>query len=942
VAQVLLRVTRIAGGTKKEQPMKNLFPRTVSTRRILLALALCAAGSLLAIAGLANPLSGIDTHSKLTKAEPIWSLITSPNANAAVNGGSSGVACISETNCFAVGYYTNGGAYQTLIEQWNGSSWSVVPSPNANFTQDNRLSAVTCPSATQCFAVGTYGGSSVRTLIERWDGSSWSIVPSPNTSATQANFLNRVTCTSETNCFAVGYYYTGSVYQTLIEQWNGSSWSIVTSPNGSTLDNQLFGVACPSATQCFAVGTTQNANTGNLQTLVERWNGSSWSIISSPNAANWDRLYNVTCSSETQCFAVGFYLTNRNQVLIEQWNGSSWSIVTSPNGGTLDNFLFDVTCSSAANCFAVGRYFNGGDKTLIEQWNGSAWSVVSSPNTGNPTNGLAAVTCTSASNCVAVGSYYASIRGGVLMEQWNGSSWEIVPGGVLTTTNNELNGVTCTSVDNCFAVGEFFDGNVTGTLIQQWNGTSWSIVPSPSTGPIQYDYLNGVACSSATNCFAIGDYYQTNYVTLIEQWNGSSWSIVTSANRGSVANYLTGVACPSATNCFAVGYYSNSSAYQTLIEQWNGTSWSLVPSPNADTTRNNYLHSVTCPSATQCVAVGEYFNGSVYQTVIEQWDGTSWTIAASPNTSATQSNYLKSVACASATHCVAVGYYLSGGFRTLIEQWDGTSWSIIASPNGSSGSSFLTGVTCASPTGCLAVGSNSNQALIEQWDGTSWTIAASPSAGALRNNDLNGVACASLTSCFAAGFYLNEANNVKQTLIEEYSPAITSVAGAASRKIHGSAGTFALDLPLSGTPGIECRNAGATGVDGVDHEIVFDFANDVTSCGTSSLGTLRNGPASTQCTLDLAGIANQQSLTVTLNNVIDSENNSGAVSITMGVLLGDVNGNGFVNSSDIGQVKSLSGQSVRGSNYRSDINGDGFLNSTDIALVKSKSGTALP
>ena len=767
-------------------------------------------------------------------------------------------------------------------------------------------------------------------------------MPSPNTSALQANWLTRVTCASEVSCFAVGYYR-GSVYQTLIEHWDGSSWSIVASPNGSTYDNQLFGVTCTSESQCFAVGTMQNDHTGNLQTLVERWDGSSWSIVNSPNAANWDRLFNVTCISETQCFAVGFYLTNYNHPLIEQWNGSSWSVVTSPNGGTFNNYLYDVVCNSATNCFAVGYYnaTGGADQTLIEQWNGSAWSVASSPNTANRTNGLAAVACTSASNCVAVGSYYASIRGGVLMEQWNGSSWEIVPSGALTATNDELNGVTCTSADDCFAVGEYFDGNVNAPLIQRWNGASWSIVPSPSTNPTEYYYLSGVACSSATNCFAVGDYRQTNRLTFIEQWNGSSWSIVTSPNPVN-GSYLDGVACGSETSCFAVGYYSNISYYQTLIAQWNGTSWFRATSPNAGSSKNNYLHGVTCTSATQCVVVGEYSIGSVYQTLIEYWDGTSWTLVTSPNAGVTRNNYLNGVACLSATNCFAVGYYSNGGLKTLIEQWDGTSWSIIASPNGSSGSSVLTGITCASPTSCLAVGSDSDQGLIEQWDGTSWTIAASPSAGALRNNNLKGVACASPNHCFAAGYYFNQANNVDQTLMEEYSPAISSVAGAVSRKTHGNAGTFDLDLPLSGTPGIECRNAGATGIDGVDHEIVFNFANEVTSCGTSSLGALRNGPAPTQCTLDLASIANQQSLTVTLNNVIDSDNNSGAVSITMGVLLGDVNGNGFVNSSDIGQAKLLSGQSISSSNYRSDINEDGFLNSTDAALVKSKSGTALP
>jgi hypothetical protein len=329
--------------------------------------------------------------------------------------------------------------------------------------------------------------------------------------------------------------------------------------------------------------------------------------------------------------------------------------------------------------------------------------------------------------------------------------------------------------------------------------------------------------------------------------------------------------------------------------------------------------------------------------LIEQWDGTSWSIAASPNTSATQGNDLEGVACTSATQCVAVGDYFNGNvFETLIEQWDGISWSIVTSPNGSSGSNFLYGVTCTSTINCFAVGFNSNQALIEQWDGTSWTIATSPSAGAMQDNDLKGVTCASPTYCFAAGSYLSYVNNIDQTLIEEYSPTIPSVASVVSRKIHGSAGPFDLDLPLVGTPGVECRSAGATGTAGVDHEIVFSFANNVTGCGTSSMGMLSSGPASNQCTVDLAGIANQQFLTITLNNVLDSENNSGAVSVTMGVLLGDVNGDGTVNVGDSVIVRNQSGNNATTSNFRYDVNADGLINVGDSAIVRNQSGTALP
>src|SRR4029077_539499 len=102
-------------------------------------------------------------------------------------------------------------------------------SPNTSITQENFLNDVACVSASDCWAVGDYYTSSAsQTLIERWDGSSWAIVSSPNTSATQFNVLYGVTCASASDCWAVGDYYTGNT-QTLIERWDGRSWAILSS-----------------------------------------------------------------------------------------------------------------------------------------------------------------------------------------------------------------------------------------------------------------------------------------------------------------------------------------------------------------------------------------------------------------------------------------------------------------------------------------------------------------------------------------------------------------------------------------------------------------------------------------------------------------------------------------------------------------------------------------
>jgi hypothetical protein len=172
---------------------------------------------------------------------------------------------------------------------------------------------------------------------------------------------------------------------------------------------------------------------------------------------------------------------------------------------------------------------------------------------------------------------------------------------------------------------------------------------------------------------------------------------------------------------------------------------------------------------------------------------------------------------------------------------------------------------------------------------------------------------------------------------------------AISRKTHGTAGIFDIDLPFSGPVGIECRNVGALpgGATG-DYQLVVTFAEPVmvsSASVTSGTGTVPPGGTSVsgnQITVDLTGVANAQYITVNLNNVADSQNNAVTVSSTMGVLLGDTTANGAVNSSDIAQTQSKSGQPVTANNFREDVTVNGAINSSDIGLVQSKSGTALP
>jgi hypothetical protein len=207
-------------------------------------------------------------------------------------------------------------------------------------------------------------------LVERWNGTSWSIVTSPDAN-TIDNFLNGVSCaTSTTICYAVGF--SRSPARTLLERWNGSTWSIVASPN-PTGGGVLNSVTCLSGTRCYAVGYGGSP----AKTLVERLDPSSpsWSMMTSPNPTGYSYLNGVTCASTTSCDAVGYSATSPNfltgSTLVEQWNGTSWSIVTSPNGppGTTSAALSGVSCPTTTSCYAVGNYRAGPTNyTLTEKY----------------------------------------------------------------------------------------------------------------------------------------------------------------------------------------------------------------------------------------------------------------------------------------------------------------------------------------------------------------------------------------------------------------------------------------------------------------------------------------------------------------------------------------------------------------------------------------------
>jgi len=196
----------------------------------------------------------------------------------------------------------------------------------------------------------------------------------------------------------------------------------------------------------------------------------------------------------------------------------------------------------------------------------------------------------------------------------------------------------------------------------------------------------------------------------------------------------------------------------------------------------------------------------------------------------------------------------------------------------------------------------------------------------------------------ARGYYHSGVNTGSESITESVRNAFLSVpllTSAFSRKTHGGAGTFDIPLPLTGNVGVECRSGGATN----DYQMIMNFASSVTvdsASVTSGTGSVSSFNVSgSQVTVNLTGVINVQRITVTLFNVNDGTH-MGNVPISMGVLIGDVNGNAVVNASDVSLTKSQVGNAVSGSNFREDVNANGTISATDVAIVKSEVGTSLP
>ena len=315
-------------------------------------------------------------------------------------------------------------------------SWQDMHSPSVN----GQLYGIAAISHTDIWAVGysipSNGPIINSAIIEHWNGTLWSLIPSPQP-GNYRNFLEKVAALSPSNVWAVGAYQNAKggfqePQKTLIEHWNGTSWHVIASPNPKAFSTALFGIAALSATNIWSMGVAVDLH-GSSKTLIEHWNGTQWSIVSTPDPGAYsDGLGSVAALSSNDIWSVGSFSSTKfglSQTLTEHWDGKQWNVVPSPNIGTLGDGLESVTAISPQDIWAVGWYaYHAPDgqeqlATMTDHWNGSQWSVIPSPNPPGGDNTLHGVTSLATNEVWAVGTSAV----GPIADSWDGHQWNAVP-----------------------------------------------------------------------------------------------------------------------------------------------------------------------------------------------------------------------------------------------------------------------------------------------------------------------------------------------------------------------------------------------------------------------------------------------------------------------------------------------------------------------------------
>lgn len=320
--------------------------------------------------------------------------------------------------------------------------------------------------------------------------------------------------------------------------------------------------------------------------------------------------------------------------------------------------------------------------------------------------------------------------------------------------SGEFSDVACPESGDCWATANIDQGEANSGQIFHYEGHEWERVPTPGKALTLY----GIACPTTASCWAVGAtaFGGEQISTLIEHFDGKRWSLEESQNAdGFPESGLSGIACPSATECWAAGdgedFSADPTAGELLLLHYTGGAWSRVSAPSPqeeEQTGDGAL--LACGSVSQCILLTNFGSegGRGNEQAGDVFDGSSWQSLSVP-----PGVLFQAATCPAESDCIAIGGSRFDGPMSAY-RFDGKAWSQpdpLPAKVGAKPVSWYA-VSCPGRSECWAAGGQpiagaTFPAAVAHYQQGAWELPLQPE----EPGELTGVSCSAAASCMAVG-----------------------------------------------------------------------------------------------------------------------------------------------------------------------------------------------